>query len=130
MRNERVEAFESTLLEILKTIDHQLECDYGASLQRHPARPANGATANPQYDGLFSVVANFTAGIGSKYGAGYTLDLRISTLNSVENSFREKCERQMVETLRAKLPSVFPHRQLRVERDLHGWKLFGDLSLD
>lgn len=130
MRNERVEAFESTLLEILKTIDHQLECDHGASLQRHPARPANGATANPQYDGLFSVVANFTAGIGSKYGAGYTLDLRISTLNSVENTFREKCERQMVETLCAKLPSVFPHRQLRVERDLHGWKLFGDLSLD
>ena len=130
MRNERVEAFESTLLEILKTIDHQLECDHGASLQRHPARPVNGATANPQYDGLFSVVANFTAGIGSKYGAGYTLDLRISTLNSVENTFREKCERQMVETLCAKLPSVFPHRQLRVERDLHGWKLFGDLSLD
>jgi hypothetical protein len=130
MRNEHLEAFESALMEILKQIDSALEARYGAALRRHPSRPAEGQTANPQYDGLFAVIANFSAGIGSTYGAGYTLDLRISTLEPVQPQLRSDCEALMVELLRQQLPIVFPDRQLRVERDRYGWKLFGDLSLD
>ena len=130
MRNERLEAFESTLMALLKGIDGALEARYGNLLRRHPSRPAEGQTANPQYDGLFAVIANFSAGIGSQYGAGYTLDLRISTLDSVDPQLRADCEALMVERLRAELPTAFPGRQLQVERDRYGWKLFGDLSLD
>jgi hypothetical protein len=130
MRNERLEAFEDTLTSVLHEIDRALEAQYGAALMRHPARPAEGVTANPQYDGLFAVIANFSAGIGSKYGPGYTFDLRISTLSSVKPDLREACEALMVETLRKRIPEVFPERELHIERDNHGWKLFGDLSLN
>jgi hypothetical protein len=130
MRNERLEAFETTLLTVLHEIDHALEARYGNAVTRHPARPSHGVTANPQYDGLFAVIANFTAGIGSSYGPGYTLDLRIATLNAVDPALREACETFMVDTLRKRLPEVFPDRELKIERDQHGWKLFGDLSLN
>jgi hypothetical protein len=130
MRNEQLEAFESALMEILKQIDSALEARYGAALRRHPSRPAEGQTANPQYDGLFAVIANFSAGIGSKFGPGYTLDLRISTLSTVNPELREACEALMVEILRKRIPEVFPDRELQIERDLHGWKLYGDLSLN
>lgn len=130
MRNERLEAFETALTEVLHAIDRALEARYGGAVTRHPARPAEGVTANPQYDGLFSVIANFSAGIGSKFGPGYTLDLRIATLSTVDEALQQQCETYMVETLRARLPEVFPDRELHVEQDLHGWKLYGDLSLN
>ncbi len=130
MRNERLEAFEDTLIALLREIDLALEAQFGATLSRHPARPPHGTTANPQYDGLFSIVPKFSAGIGSKYGPGYTLDLRISTLSTVDPAFRKSCETFMVETLRKRLPEVFPDRELKVEADKYGWKLFGDLSLN
>lgn len=130
MRNEHLEAFETALFGILKEIDCLLEQQYGKTLLRHPARPAHGITANPQYDGLFAVIANFSAGIGSTYGAGYTLDLRISTLSSIQPEFKEACEAIMVSHLRTRLPEVFPDRTLQVAQDKHGWKIYGDLSLD
>ncbi|MBQ9693955.1 MAG: hypothetical protein IJV69_04290 [Kiritimatiellae bacterium] len=130
MRNERVEAFESQLGDILKEIDRALEEAYGATIQRHPARPAEGQTAHPQYDGAFAVIANFSAGIGSRYGAGYTLTLRIATLCPVNADLQTACEALMVKMLRQRLPEVFPNRKLSVEHDNYGWKLFGDLSLD
>ena len=130
MRNERLEAFEATLTGVLHEIDRALEAQYGATLLRHPARPAEGITANPQYDGLFAVIANFSAGIGSQFGPGYTFDLRIATLSNVNPELREACEMLMVEMLRKRIPEVFPDRELHVERDRHGWKLFGDLSLN
>ena len=82
------------------------------------------------YSPIWDVIANFTAGIGSSYGPGYTLDLRIATLNAVDPALREACETFMVDTLRKRLPEVFPDRELKIERDQHGWKLFGDLSLN
>lgn len=129
MQNKHVEAFDSTLAALLSEIDHVLETHYGEEFPLHPARPDAGETANPQYDGLFALVANFSAGIGSKYGPGYTLTLRTSTLAPVSEEMREKWEAIMVEHLRKRLPEVFPGRKLAVEKDRHGWKLFGDLSI-
>lgn len=129
MRNERVEDFETRLAGILGEIDALLEERYGARFRRHPARPEQGATANPQYDGLFSVVANFSAGIGSALGPGYTLTLRAATLDPVPAALRETWETLAADHLRKRLPEVFPGRVLAVDRDRHGWKLHGDLSL-
>ncbi len=129
MRNQHVEAFETQLAGILNEVDELLEARYGTSYPRHPARPKHGTTANPQYDGLFAVVANFSAGIGSKYGPGYTLNLRASTLMAVPKELQDSWETVSVDHLRKRLPEVFPGRALRLDRDLHGWKLHGDLSI-
>lgn len=129
MRNERLEAFETKLAGILGEIDALLEARDGARFRRHPARPAKGETSNPQYDGLFSVVANFSAGIGSTFGPGYTLALRAATLDLVSDAEREAWEAFAADHLRKRLPEVFPGRDLSVDRDQHGWKLHGDLSL-
>lgn len=129
MRNEKVEDFETRLAGILHEVDAELEARYGAQFRRHPARPAQGATANPQYDGLFSVIANFSAGIGSALGPGYTLTLRAATLDPVPDTLRETWEAFAADHLRKRLPEVFPGRALAVDRDRHGWKLHGDLSL-
>lgn len=129
MRNERVEDFETRLAGILGEVDRLLEARYGARFRRHPARPAEGETANPQYDGLFSVVANFSAGIGSGLGPGYTLTLRAATLDPVPDALRETWEDLAADHLRKRLPEVFPGRALSVDRDRHGWKLHGDLSI-
>lgn len=129
MRNERLEAFETKLAGILGEIDALLEARDGARFRRHPARPAKGETSNPQYDGLFSVVANFSAGIGSTFGPGYTLALRAATLDPVSDAEREAWETFAADHLRKRLPEVFPGRDLSVDRDQHGWKLHGDLSL-
>lgn len=129
MRNERLEAFETKLAGILGEIDALLEARDGARFRRHPARPAKGETSNPQYDGLFSVVANFSAGIGSTFGPGYTLALRAATLDPVSDAEREAWEAFAADHLRKRLPEVFPGRDPSVDRDQHGWKLHGDLSL-
>ncbi len=128
--NNARENFDSSLAHLLHEIDAKLEAQFGQQYTRHPARPAQGSTANPQYDGLFTVSANFTAGIGSKYGAGYALSIRLSTLLTVPKALLETCEEIMVEHLRKRLPEVFPNRQLAVEKDCLGWKLYGDLSLN
>ncbi len=129
MRNNSLEAFESSLAKVLAEVDNVLEIEYGRMLPRHPQRPAMGKTANPQYDGLFSVAAKFSAGIGSFYGPGYTLELRASTLLPVSQELQKKWEQVMVEILRKRLPQVFPGRHLLVDLDRYGWKIHGDLSL-
>lgn len=129
MQNRRVERFDSALTALLGEVDRRLEAAHGEALVRHPARPPEGASANPQYDGLFSVVANFSAGIGSLFGPGYTLTLRASTLQQVPREMQESWEEEMVDYLRKRLPEVFPGRRLAIDRDVYGWKLHGDLSL-
>lgn len=128
--NNALDRFDSTLINLLHEIDAVLEERFGAACNRHPARPPQGATANPQYDGLFTVSSNFTAGIGSTYGPGYALSIRLSTLMPVDEALREQCDEIMVTHLRKRLPEVFPNRHLMVDKDNHGWKLHGDLSLN
>jgi len=130
MRNNRAEAFETRLAEALGDIDSMLEARFGQTFARHPVRPAQGQTAKPQYDGLFSLIANYTAGFGSRFGHGYTLSLQVATLAPVPESLRREWEAFAAEQLRRRLPALFPNRHLAVDLDVHGWKLHGDLSLD
>ncbi len=129
MQNKAVERFDSALTALLSEADRFLEARYGHTLRRHPARPPEGSSANPQYDGLFSVVANFSAGIGSEFGPGYTLTIRASTLEPVSPEQQNAWERETVDFLRRRLPEVFPGRALSLDRDRYGWKIYGDLSL-
>lgn len=129
MRNEALEDFESKLGVILGEIDALLETADGAKYTRHPARPAHGTTPNPQYAGLFAVTAKFTAGIGSRHGPGYSLEVRAATLDPVSDEQQTAWEETMVAHLRKRIPEVFPGRRLDVVQDTLGWKLCGDLSL-
>ena len=130
MRNNRLEHFESTLSALLDEADALLESRHGSAFPRHPARPPRGETANPKYDGLFTVEANFSAGIGSRYGAGYTLSVKAATLAKVPAKVHRAWEDEVAELVRRRLPEVFPVRRLALDRDVHGWKLHGDLSLN
>lgn len=128
--NNALENFDSTLTQLLHEVDALLEAKYGHRFTRHPARPAQGQTANPQYDGLFTLTANFSAGIGSTFGPGYTLALRMSTLEPIPEDIKDDCEKIMIDHLASRLPIVFPQRALHLDEDQHGWKIHGDLSLN
>ena len=124
-----LEDFEDRLHGVLSEIDGALEERFGSRWPLHPARPPRGAAANPQYDGLFRVTASFTAGYGSKLGPGYVFRVEASTLASVPESEREAIEEAAVALLREGLARAFPGRDLRVDRDVAGYKIHGDLSL-
>ena len=125
-----LERFEDTLHGVLSEIDGALEERWGARWPLHPARPPRGAAANPQYDGLFRVTASFTAGYGSKWGPGYLFRVEASTLATVPEADREAIEEEAVALLRDGLAKAFPGRDLRVDRDVAGYKIHGDLSLE
>ena len=124
-----LEDFEDRLHGVLSEIDGALEERFGSRWPLHPARPPRGAAANPQYDGLFRVTASFSAGYGSKFGPGYVFRVEASTLASVPESEREAIEEAAVALLREGLARAFPGRDLRVDRDVAGYKIHGDLSL-
>ena len=75
------------------------------------------------------MTASFTAGYGSKFGPGYVFRVEASTLASVPESEREAIEEAAVALLREGLARAFPGRDLRVDRDVAGYKIHGDLSL-
>lgn len=128
-RDARVQEFEQGLKRVFDRIDHELEARYGHQYSLHPARPPSGSTGNPQMDGLFNIGAAFTAGFGSEFGPGYVVDVRMTTLDHIPADVQEAMEREVVDLLRQWLPEEFPGRELRVERDGHGFKIVGDLKI-
>lgn len=130
MRHPLAEAWEEKLETVLQETDRKLEARFGKLYRRHPARPAHGTAANRRYDGLFHITANFTAGFGSETGPGYVLKIGISTLERVSPEARAKIETTALDLIRARLPKVFPDRDLQLMRDGEVWKLVGDLALD
>ena len=128
-RHPKALAWERTLKGLFDRIDAELEHEYGERYPLHPVRPAEGRTANPEHDGLFSVGASFSTGYGSQHGRGYIVRLRVSTLSSVPKPIREEMEDRVVERLRDLLPEAFPNRILQVSRDGAVFKIHGDLSL-
>ena len=124
-----LENWEDTLQLALSEIDARLEEKYGGLYPLHPARPARGSTANPQYDGLFRVTAVFSAGIGSEYGKGYLFRVEMVSLAAIPEQVLEKIEEEAAELLRKELEQRFPGRELHVERDGRIFKIHGDLSL-
>lgn len=95
----------------------------------HPNRPRRGETSNPEADGLFEVAADFTPGIGSSYGRGYIVSLRVATLESVPAERFEAFMAEAAGTVRELLPRYFPGRPLSVHRDGKRFKIVGDFTL-
>ncbi len=124
-----LERWEDSLHALLSSIDETLEERYGGRWPLHPSRPRRGTAANPQYDGLFRVTAAFTAGYGSEKGPGYLFRVEMATLSEVPPLEREQIEEEAAALLREGLARVFPGRDLRVDRDGPGFKIYGDLSL-
>ena len=122
--------WERTLKAIFDEIDHELEAQYSGQWPLHPARPKRGKTSNPEHDGLFNVGAAFSVGIGSKYGPGYTVEIRTSTLKNVPADIRTKIKQQVFQTLEEKLPLAFPEKELHVSEENGIIRIHGDLSLD
>ena len=115
---------------VFDQIDQALEAEYGDRFTLHPSRPPEGSTSNREMDGLFNVGASYSAGFGSRYGPGYVVDIRLSTLDRVPK--RLKCEfRDRVQALLIeKLPAAFPSKNLKVDREFSHLRIHGDLSLD
>jgi hypothetical protein len=132
----RLERWEARLKTVFDEIDKELESavatdpDAYPAYPRHPSRPPAGTTANPEDDGLFDIGASFTAGFGSQHGAGYVLQARIATLDTVSPADQAALELTIVDRLREKLPQAFPRAHLQVSLDRHVYKIHGDLSLD
>ena len=125
----RTEKMEEALFKALEAADSRMEERYGDRFPLHPARPPHLTSVNRQYDGLFEFGAGFSAGFGSKFGPGYSLAFRIVTLSNVPDDFRAKLEKEAVEVLQEELGKAFPDRELKIVRDVNGWKIVGDLSV-
>ncbi|MBA7532530.1 hypothetical protein ES705_24756 [subsurface metagenome] len=121
--------WESRLKKIFVKIDEYIEEKYGRRYPLHPARAQRGSTANNAYDGLFNVGASFSAGIGSQYGPGYVVEVRMVTLSHIPAKVRVEIEDVVIEYLERELPVEFPERELHVTLDGEIYKIYGDLSL-
>lgn len=124
-----LDAWEDALQRVLSSVDRELESRHGGKWPLHPARPAAGEAANPQYDGLFRVTAAFSAGFGSRLGPGYVLRAEVATLAPVPQADRAAIEEEAVALVREGLAREFPGKDLSVDRDGDVWKIHGDLSL-
>lgn len=130
MRHAKAKKWELKLKEVFDEIDALLEERYADHFSRHPARPAKGKTSNPEMDGLINVGASYSAGFGSRFGPGYVVDIRVSTLRRVPKALREEMRGHVQELLIEKLPVAFPGKDLRVDKELRHLRIHGDMSLD
>lgn len=129
MRHVKLLEWEKKLTRIFNEIDDYLEDKYGHLFLLHPARPLRGTTSHKAHDGLFNVGAAFSPGLGSKYGPGYIVEVRMVTLENVPRELREEINREVAELLRQRLPLYFPDNKLDVAIDGNVYKIFGDLKL-
>lgn len=129
MRHTKMIAWERTMKAMFDEIDDILEDKYGSEFPLHPNRSKRGKTANKEMDGLFNIGADFTAGYGSRFGRGYVIQVRMSTLEHIPAEIRKSIEADVESLVREKLPIFFPGRNLVLEKDGHLLKIIGDLSL-
>lgn len=130
MRHEKAIEWERRLKSVFDEIDAELEHDYGGLFPMHPARATEGSTSNPEMDGLFNVGASYSAGFGSRYGPGYVVDIRISTLSRVPRILKKKLMDQVQTLLMDKLPSAFPGKEIHIDKEHGHLRIHGDLSFD
>ena len=130
MRSREAMKWEETLKGVFDAIDHELESEYSGKYPLHPSRPKHGTTANPEDDGLFNVGAAFSAGFGSKYGPGYVVEIRLSTLRNVQDEVRKEINDKVSQRLKTRLPQAFPGKLLHISEENGVIRIHGDLSLD
>ncbi|MBN2280313.1 MAG: hypothetical protein JXQ65_07025 [Candidatus Marinimicrobia bacterium] len=126
----KLEKWEKKLDNILDELDDVLEDHYGKKYRLHPNRPDRNTTANKSMDGLFDITASFTLGLGSEYGRGYVLKIKMVTLEKISEEVRNLVDKIALKKIAEKLPLEFPGRKLEIRRDGHVIKIFGDLNLD
>ncbi len=117
------------LKQLFDDVDAELEKRFGDCYPLHPARPAQGETANPAADGLFNIGAQFSAGYGSKFGRGYVLDVDLATLHTVSDSQKKEIDLYAEELVRKKLIEFFPNREMQLKRDGNIFKIVGDFGV-
>ncbi|MDR2552108.1 MAG: hypothetical protein LBD31_02930 [Treponema sp.] len=125
----KLTAFTGALDALFEEVDEFLEDQWGGAFSRHPNRPARGATENPVMDGLFEVIPDFTAGLGSEHGRGYVVSFRAATLEKISPEQFEFLMEEAAALIQLRLPAFFPGRDLRVVRDGKRFKIVGDFSL-
>ncbi len=130
MNRTQVELWEAGLRQALDVVDHVLEDRFGDLLPRRPNRPRRDATANPRYDGLFTVDSKFSMGLLSQSGPGYVIDVRLAAIGSPTAAQHEAILEEAERALRAALPESFPGRHLEVVREGRILRVTGDLSLE
>lgn len=130
MRSREAMQWEETLKSVFDAIDQELEDQYSGRYVLHPSRPKHGITANPEDDGLFNVGAAFSAGYGSKFGPGYVVEIRLSTLRNVPAEIRAEIKEKVFQGLEKRLPEAFPGKVLHVSEENGIIRIHGDLSLD
>ncbi len=129
MRHSAAVKWEEQLDDAMHELDRFLEDKYSGQYVLHPARPQRGKTTNPSQDGLFSIAANFSLGLGSKIGKGYVVDIKLVTLEKVSDDVRNEIEQIALEKLGELLPQYFPGVHLDITKDGSVLKVYGDLSL-
>jgi hypothetical protein len=125
----KLTAFTDTLDAIFKDVDELLEDKWGDTFALHPNRPERGTTGNPEMDGLFEIIPDFTAGLGSEQGRGYLVSLRAATLEQIPEEQFEAFMSEAARLISEKIPEHFPERDLKVVRDGKRFKIIGDFSL-
>jgi hypothetical protein len=125
----KLTAFTNTLEALFQEADDFMEDEWGAVFSLHPNRPGRGSTSNPEMDGLFQIIPDFTLGIGSEKGRGYRLSFRTATLEWISPEEREYLMAEAAAFIQRRLPFYFPDRRLEVVRDGKGFKITGDFSL-
>ena len=130
MRHQKAIEWEKRLKSVFDEIDIELEKDYGGMLPLHPSRTPKGGTSNPEMDGLFNVGGSYSAGFGSRFGPGYVVDIRFSTLKRVPLKLKTALRSHVQALLIEKLPLAFPGKDLHVDQELGHLRIHGDLSLD
>jgi hypothetical protein len=129
MRHHSAIKWEEQLDKAMRELDHFLEEKFKGQYVLHPARPMRGKTTNPSQDGLFSIAANFSLGLGSQRGKGYVVDIKLVTLQNVSDTVRDEIEDMALEKLDELLPTYFPNVDLDISKDGPVLKIYGDLSL-
>ncbi len=129
LQHPNLEKWERRLKTVLDGLNDYLEDQYDEEYTLHPRRANRDTTSNKAHDGLFDIVAHFTLGKGSKYGAGYIVDVDIATLDKVSSEFKNKMDSSVVDYLTTHLPRHFPDKKLNVSKDGKSIKIYGDLGL-
>ncbi|MDR3139396.1 MAG: hypothetical protein LBT95_06945 [Treponema sp.] len=128
-QHPKLAAFTDTLDALFREADEILEERWGDRFSLHPNRPRRGTTGNPEMDGLFEIIPDFTPGFGSQKGRGYLISFRVATLERVPPAQFEDFMDETAACVRELLPRYFPGRKLEVVRDGKRYKITGNFSL-
>ena len=125
----RLIEWEKKLKTLFDEVNDMVEEKFGNLYPLRPSRAQHSTTSNREQDGLFNIGASFTLGIGSQFGPGYSLDIRLATMSPVAEELKNKIESEVVKKISEELPRLRPDLSLTISRDGPVYKIHGDLGL-